>query len=161
MHFIRFQITVNEGRCFRSSVPVLWWTAFILGSQPGCCLSCIWGLPSVEVLAMGIFFYGINQYQLHSFAAWYPQWFSSVLWPMQGVEYFIGFGGSSWSSLPPVRGPFALQAFGGLGQVVVSYSIVMDNLCTQLSLLVGFTILSAHISPHLSIVDEFNQNCKA
>lgn len=81
-----------------------------------------------------------------------------MLWPMQGVEYFIGFGGSSWSCLPPVHGPFALQAFGGLGQVVVSHSIVMDNLCTQLSLLVGFTILSVHISPRLSIVDEFNQN---
>jgi len=77
---------------------------------------------------------------------------------MQGVKYLIDFGGSSWSCLPPVHRPFALQAFGGLGQVVASHSVVMDNLCTQLSFLAGFTILSANIPPCLSIVDEINKN---
>lgn len=33
-------------------------------NQPGYCLSCIWRLPLVEVLATAVFFCGIRQYQL-------------------------------------------------------------------------------------------------
>lgn len=77
--------------------------------------------------------------------------FCGVIHILSGLKVCCGqcteSGGSSWSHIPPVHGSLSLQVLGGLGQVVATHSVVMDNLRTLFSLLVGFTILSANF-PH-------------
>ena len=141
------------------SCDMLWLVKVRLAvSQPGCCLSCIWGLPSVEVLATSIFSHGVNRYQLHFSAAWYL--FSVCCGQCKESSSSYILVGLLDPVFPQLMGPFSLQAFGGLGQLVASHNVVMDNQCTQLSLLASFTILLANISPRLLIVDEFNKNWK-